>query len=179
LLYDAVFLASDELMRKQRGRKAVIVLSDGVDTGSKESLTRAIESAQRSDTLAYSILFADRQAYALMGGYGPHMGGMGRHGGGRMRYPYPKQTLPDGKKVLERLSRETGGGFFEVSEKQPVDQIYECIQEELRNQYSLGYTPDRANGAEGYRKIRLMTKQKGLIVQARDGYYAGSSTTKG
>jgi len=180
LLYDAVFLASDELMRKQRGRKAVIVLSDGVDTGSKESLTSAIESAQRSNTLAYSILFADRQAYAPMGGYGPHMGGMGRHGGGGpMRYPYPQQTLPDGKKVLERLSRETGGGFFEVSEKQPIDQIYERIQEELRNQYSLGYTPDRANSGEGYRKIRLMTKQKGLIVQTRDGYYAGSSTAKG
>ena len=165
-------------MRKQRGRKAVIVLSDGVDTGSRESLTSAIESAQRSNTLAYSILFADRQAYSQMGGYGPHMGGMGRHGGGG-RYPYPQQTLPDGKKVLERLSKETGGGFFEVSEKQPIDQIYDRIQEELRNQYSLGYTPDRANSAEGYRKIRLMTKQKGLIVQTRDGYYAGSSTAKG
>jgi VWFA-related protein len=179
LLYDAVFLASDELMRKQRGRKAVIVLSDGVDTGSKESLTNAIESAQRSDTLAYSILFADRQAYAPMGGYGPHTGGRDPHGGGPMRYPFPQQTLPDGKKVLERLSRETGGGFFEVSEKQPIDQIYERIQEELRNQYSLGYTPDRANSGEGYHKIRLMTKQKGLIVQTRDGYYAGSSTAKG
>jgi len=181
LLYDAVFLASDELMRKQRGRKALIVLSDGVDTGSKESLTNAIESAQRSDTLAYSILFADRQAYGPGVGYGgPHMGGMGRHGGGGpMRYPYPQQTLPDGKKTLERLSRETGGGFFEVSEKQPIDQIYGRIEEELRNQYSLGYTPDRANGAEGYHKIRLMTKKKGLIVQAVDGYYGGPSTAKG
>jgi len=171
LLYDAVFLASDELMRKQHGRKALIVLSDGVDTGSRESLTNAIESAQRSDTLAYSILFADKQAYGPGGGFGgPRMGGMGRHGGGPMRFP--QQTLPDGKKILERLSKETGAGFFEVSDKQPIGQIYGRIEEELRNQYSLGYTPDRANAGAGYHKIRLMTKQKGLIVQTRDGYYA-------
>src|SRR5262245_23062924 len=172
LLYDAVFLASDELMKKQRGRKAVIVLSDGVDTGSKESLMNAIESAQRSDTLAYSILFADRQAYSAVGGFGgPHIGGMSRHGGmGPSRFP--QQTLPDGKKILERLSKETGAGFFEVSEKQPIEQIYRHIEEELRNQYSLGYTPDRTNAGTGYHKIRLGTKQKVLIVQTRDGYYS-------
>jgi len=173
LLYDAVFLASDELMKKQRGRKALILLSDGVDTGSKESLTNAIESAQRSDTLAYSILFADRQAYSAGGGFsGPHMGGMSRHGGmGPSRFP--QQTLPDGKKILERLSKETGAGFFEVSEKQPIEQIYRRIEEELRNQYSLGYTPNRTNTGTGYHKIHLVTKQKGLIVQTREGYYSG------
>ena len=75
ILYDAVLLASDELMKKQRGRKAVIVLSDGVDTGSKVSLARAIESAQRADTLVYAILFADEQAYGRGGmGGGPRMG---------------------------------------------------------------------------------------------------------
>jgi len=173
LLYDAVFLASDDLMRKQHGRKAIILLTDGVDTGSRESLTNAIESAQRADTLAYSILFADRQAYNFGGGGfgGPHMGGMGRHGGGPL--PFPQQTFPDGRKILERISKETGGGFFEVSGKQPIEQIYSRIEEELRNQYSLGYTPDRANAGTGYHKIRLVTKQKGLIVQTRDGYYAG------
>jgi VWFA-related protein len=98
------------------------------------------------------------------------MGGMGRHGGGRGRYP--QETRPDGKKILERISKETGARLFEVSKKQPIEQIYDQIQEELRNQYSLGYTPDRADVGAGYHKIRLMTKQKDLIVQARDGYYA-------
>ncbi len=174
LLYDAVFLASDEVLKKQDGRKAVIILSDGVDTGSQLTLATAIESAQRTNTLVYSILFADPEAYGAMGGFGgPHMGGpggMGRHGGGSSRFP--QQVHPDGKKVLERLSRETGGGFFEVSKKQPIDQIYERIQEELRNQYSLGYSPDRADAQAGYHKIHLVTIEKGLIVQARDGYYA-------
>ena len=170
LLYDAVYLASNELMKKQQGRKAVVVLSDGVDRGSKETLASAVEAAQRADTLVYSILFADEQPYGG-GGYGGRgMGGMGRHGGGRGRYP--QQTRPDGKKILDRISKETGARLFEVSKKQPIEQIFDQIQEELRNQYNLGYTPDRADVGAGYHKIRLMTKQKDLIVQARDGYYA-------
>jgi VWFA-related protein len=88
MLYDAVLLASDELMKKQQGRKAVIVLSDGVDTGSKVSLARSIESAQRADTLVYAILFADEEAYGRGGmGGGPRMGRRGPYGGGGRRYP--------------------------------------------------------------------------------------------
>jgi VWFA-related protein len=180
LLYDAVYLASDELMKKQMGRKALVVLSDGVDRGSKETLDYAIETAQRADTVVYSILFKDDEAYGSRGGFrgpgmgGPGMGGggMGRHGGGGRRYPQPEQR-PDGKKILERISKETGGRMFEVSKKHPVDEIYAQIEEELRNQYSLGYTPDRAGATSpGYHKIQLTTKEKDLTVQTRDGYYA-------
>ena len=169
LLYDAVYLASNELMKKQQGRKALIVLSDGVDRGSKETLASAVEAAQRADTLVYSILFTSEQPYG--GGYGGRgMGGMGRRGGGPGRYP--QQARPDGKKILEQISKQTGGRLFEVSKKLPIEQIYSQIQDELRDQYSLGYTPDRADLGAGYHKIRLTTKQKDLIVQARDGYYA-------
>jgi VWFA-related protein len=180
LLYDAVFLASDELMKKQAGRKAVIVLSDGVDMGSKESLEAAIESAQRANTIVYSILFKDDEAYGNGGGFGrtgisiPGMGvpGMGRGGmggpGGRGGRRYPQEHA-DGKKILERISRETGGRMFEVSKKEPVSQIYAQIQEELRNQYSLGYTPNPVE--PGYHKIQVAATKKDLIVQARDGYY--------
>ena len=166
-LYDAVFLASNDVLQKQSGRKAVIVLSDGVDNASKTSLTEAVESAQRADTLVHSILFADEQQQGT-GGFG---GGMGR-GGGRGRSRMPQESRPDGKKVLERISKETGGAFFEVSKKHPLDEIYKRIEEELRSQYSLGYTPERPSGGGGYRKIRVTAKQKGLTVQARDGYYA-------
>lgn len=168
-LYDAVLLASDDLMRKQSGRKAVIVLSDGVDVGSKVSVADAIEAAQRADTLVYAIRFYDEQGFG--GGYmtGPRMG---RRGPPRGRFPVRPPT--DGKKILERLAKETGGGFFEVSRKLPIEEIFRRVEEELRNQYNLGYTPDQA-AAPGFRKIHLTTKQKGLVVQARDGYYAGSS----
>lgn len=168
VLYDAVLLASDELMRKQAGRKAFILLSDGVDTGSKVSIADAIEAAQRADTMVYSVRFYDEQGYG--GGYigGPRMG---RRGPPRARVPM--RLPPDGKKVLERLAKETGGGFFEVSRKLPIEEIFRRVEEELRNQYNLGYTPDQAAAPGGYHKIHLATKQKGLVVQARDGYYAG------
>ncbi|MBZ5549149.1 MAG: VWA domain-containing protein [Acidobacteriia bacterium] len=190
LLYDAVFLASDELMKKQQGRKAVIILSDGVDRGSKKSLESAIEAAQRADTVVYSILFKDSQPEragyehqrrggmgggwpggggGYPGGGGGWPGGGGRRGGG----PRPQQEArTDGKKILERISKETGGRLFEVSKKESVGQIYTSIAEELRTQYSLGYTPNKQESAEGYHKITLTAKGKDLSVQTRDGYYA-------
>ena len=171
LLYDAVYLASDELMSKQKGRKALIILSDGVDHGSKETLAEAIETAQRADTIVYSILFSDEAAYSHYGGHG--MGPYGGHGG---RYP-PPQERPDGKKILEQLSKQTGGRLFEVSKKEPVDKIYADIEEELRNQYSLGYTPEK-DLQPGYHKIHLSTHNKDLRVQARDGYYSGLETPR-
>jgi VWFA-related protein len=159
-LYDAIYLASNEIMKTQHGRKAIILLTDGVDNGSKTFLSDAIEAAQRADTLAYSILFSDEQAYGQQG----VLGGMGRPGGG---------NRPDGKKILERISKETGGSFFEVSKKMSIDEIYDRIQEELRNQYSIGYTPDVAQASSGYRAIKLTARDPKLIVQAREGYYPG------
>jgi len=169
-LYDAVLLASDELMRKQQGRKALVLLSDGVDNGSKVSLNAGIEAAQRADTLVYSIRYFDDQSYYQqrpMGG-----GGMGRRGGmgGGSRFPVPARTV-DGKKILQQISRETGASYFEPSSKLPIDKIYSLIEEELRGQYSLGYTPAKTGSGE-YRKIKVEVKNKDLIVQAREGYYA-------
>jgi VWFA-related protein len=176
LLYDSVFLAADELMKKQQGRKAIIILTDGVDHGSRESLAEAIETAQRADMLVYCILFADKEGYGGgSGGYGgPRMGGggMGRHGGGG--YPRRTEDRPDGKKILEQMAKTSGGRFFEVTKKEPLDKIYDAIDEELRNQYSLGYTPEKADATVGYHKLQLSVKKKDLIVQTRDGFYLGA-----
>ncbi|MGD0908259.1 MAG: VWA domain-containing protein [Candidatus Acidiferrales bacterium] len=176
LLYDAVYLASNEMMSKQQGRKALIILSDGVDHGSKESLDSAIVSAQRADTLVYSILFSGEEGNGGgfggfgRGGMGGPGGGMG--GGGHRRYPQPQEDRPDGKKILDRISKETGGHLFQVSKKESIDQIYSSIEDELRNQYSLGYTPVKTDSTASYHKIHLTTKNKDLTVQARDGYYS-------
>jgi VWFA-related protein len=190
LLYDAVYLASNELMKKQQGRKALFILSDGVDRGSKESLEDAIESAQRADTSVYSILFAgeeDDHGNGHHGGWrmgGPGLGmpgggypgggypGGGGGGGGGGGQHYPREEHADGKKVLERISTETGGRLFQISKKLSISDVYAQVQEELRNQYTLGYTPDRTNQAAGYHKIHLTTKEADLTVQARDGYYS-------
>ncbi len=197
-LYDAAFLASDEIMAKQKGRKAVIVLTDGVDNGSKETLVQAIEAAQRADTIIYAIYFKGQEPQRSddnrqRGGGGRQGGGIGFPGGRGGGYPgggggYPGSgggnpgggpggrggtSRVDGKKILERISQETGGRLFEVSKKQTVAQIYTQIAEELRAQYRLGYTPDQATAADGYHQIDLATREKGLIVQTRDGYYTG------
>jgi VWFA-related protein len=146
LLYDAILRASNEVMRKQTGRKALIVLTDGVDFGSYSTLDQAVDAAQRADTLVYCILYSDPGAYGVFGG-------------------------GDGKRVLQRLSNETGGGFFEVTKKLPVDRIFEIVEEELRNQYSLGYVSDKPVVISGFRSIQLAA-QKGLVVQARRQYWA-------
>jgi Mg-chelatase subunit ChlD len=198
LLYDAIYLAADELMKKQQGRKALIVLSDGVDNGSRKDLEDAVESAQRSDTAIYSVMFAGEedndQGRGLghgggLGGHGPigypggggggypgggggYPGGGGGGGGGGGRGRYPQHEHADGKKTLQRLSLETGGSFFEVSKKLTIDQIYGQIEEQLRNQYSLGYTPTPANSNSSFHKIHVTLKDKDLTVVAREGYYS-------
>lgn len=168
------------MMKKQQGRKAVFVLSDGVDTGSKVTLNDAIESAQKTDTLVYAIRFYDQDSYGggQRGGFGgasvgiPGIGGLG--GGGRRRGggggAPSRANLPDGKKVLQRLAEETGGGYYEVSSKHTLGDIYDAIEDELRNQYSLGFNSPK--DSPGFHKLKVGTRDKGLIAQARSGYYA-------
>ena len=155
-LYDAIYLASDDLMRKQKGRKALILLSDGADNGSRETLDNAVEAAQRADTLVCTILFQDPDFGGMGGGF-PRMG----------RFPVDQ---PDGRKIMQDISRETGGSFFEVTRRMPINRVFSDIEEDLRNQYSIGYTPESTARA-GYRHIHLITRQKGLQVQTREGYY--------
>jgi len=196
-LYDALFLSSDELMKKQTGRKAVVILSDGVDRGSKESLVESIEAAQRADTIVYAIYFKGTEqgggqnqsggrhgggfpgggrgggwpgsgGGGYPGGGGGGRGGQGRPGGG---------AQVDGKKILQRMADETGGRLFEVSKKETVADIYKQIGEELRAQYRLAFTPDKDTASAGYHKIDLsLTKSspKDLYIQTRDGYYTGT-----
>jgi VWFA-related protein len=207
-LYDAIYLASNELMAKQTGRKALIVLTDGVDSGSKKSLASAIEAAQRADVIVYTIYFKgqERQDFNNQGprrgggypgggypggGYpgGGYPGGGGGYPGGGGGYPGGGRggggnpnggggnhvPFVDGRKVLERISGETGGAMFEVKGKNKVAVIYDQIAEELRSQYRLGYTPDQQTAAEGYHRIELtLPKQKNWSVQTREGYYTGS-----
>ncbi len=169
-LYDAIFLASSQLMQKQHGRKALVVLTDGEDRGSMETLQSSIAAAQRSETVVYAIYFKGQEHP-----YGGHGGGFGGHGGG-----FPGggggrggESRVDGKKVLEQITGETGGRMFEVSDKQTFDAIYTQIAEELRSQYRLGYTPDATTAAEGFHRIDLSTKDKKLVVQTREGYFGG------
>jgi VWFA-related protein len=146
LLYDALSDASKEIMKKQEGRKALIVLSDGGENGSNATLAEAVQEAQRTNTLIYTILFTD-------GGFGSDFG----------------------KRVMQRLARETGGSYFEVSKKLTIDQVFAQIEEDLRSQYSIGYVSDRPAQISEFRRIAITVKKPGLTVNARDRYWAGPS----
>jgi VWFA-related protein len=155
-LYDAVFLAADEMLKDQAGRKALILVSDGVDVGSKVSEDESVEAVQRQDGILYSVYFSDREGFR------------GRFGGiGRMR------DLPDGDKVLLEMSEQTGGSMYELSSDLTLDQVFDRIEEELRSQYSIGYTPP-ANPSKEFRKIELKAKKGGLEISTRAGYYPAS-----
>ncbi len=161
LIYEAIRSTSEKQMRPQTGRKAFILLSDGVSFRDPCTIGTAIEYAQRADAIIYAILFA-----------GPG-GGLGRGGqaipGINVRIG-PRRA--SGRKAMQRLAVETGGAFFEVIPGRPIEAIYAEIEEALRNQYSIGYTPRNAGKSGEYRKIKLTARQRGFVVQARDGYYA-------
>jgi VWFA-related protein len=188
-LYDAIYLAADELMKPQTGRKALIVFSDGVDRGSKESLNDAIDAADHANLSIYTIYFKgdeERKSSGLLPGNGGHHGG-GYPGGGGGGYPgggggypgggghhggsEPKPAI-DGKKIMEQLANRTGGHYFEAKKKDNLNDIYAQISEELKSQYLLTYSPDKPDPDGGYHKIILKTNDENLKVITREGYYA-------
>lgn len=149
VLYDAVYLAANDMLAKEVGRKAIVLITDGDDQGSTETEKQAIEAAQKADAIIYGILYVDRQFY---GGFG-------------MSY--------SGEPVLKRMAEETGGRLFQVdNRKNTLDSIFEQIQQEMRTQYAIGYTPTNSAKDGSYRKIDLRTSNKDLKIQVRKGYYA-------
>jgi len=152
ILFDAVYLAADEKLKREVGRKIIVIISDGVDTGSRVSRDKAIEYAQKADAIIYSIEYEDRRAY---GGGGMIMMGGGGGGG-----------------TLKRLSEDTGGRVFRVDRKNSLDDIFREIQEEVRTQYAISYSPSNSKKDGSFRKLEIRAANKDLKIQARKGYYA-------
>ena len=144
LLYDAIYLAGEEKLSREVGRKAMIILTDGEDQGSKLKIDQAIEAAQKSDAICYVLLIADR----------------GFYGGGYF-----------GDREMKKLTEETGGRMIEVGNRQDkLKEAFDQIANELRSQYSIGYSPTNAKRDGTFRKIDIRTKAG--RIQARKGYYA-------
>jgi VWFA-related protein len=179
-LYDAIYLASDELMKSKSGRKALIIFSDGADRGSKETLNDAIDAADRANLQVFTIYFKGEEERPNNGypGNGGHHGGMGgggwpgsgggNHGGGTPR----SEAGVDGKKIMQQIASRTGGQFFEAKKKENLDDIYNQIAASLRQQYLLTYTPDKVDTDGDFHKIVLKTEKSDLNVITREGYYA-------
>jgi VWFA-related protein len=185
VLADAVYLASDEIMKSQQGRKALIILGDGDHIGDREEL--AITAAQQADTLIYAIRIYDKNFGGSGGGWrniariprigGPGGGQPGGGPGGGPPGPGPGSGRDRSyeKENLQKLSGKTGGAYFEATKKETLEQTYGKIEEELRSQYSLGYTPD-ANARSGYRSIKIAVRKEGMVVHGREGYYPNTKS---
>jgi VWFA-related protein len=146
LLYDAVYLAAHDELAHEVGRKAMILLTDGEDQGSQLRIRDAIEAAQKSDSICYVLLIADRGFY----------GGIGYSGDSEMK----------------KLANETGGRVIEVGNKfDKLKDAFDQIAKELRSQYNIGYTPTNPTLDGTFRKVEIRSKQ-GYKIQARSGYYA-------
>jgi VWFA-related protein len=147
LLYDAVYLASEEKLAREVGRKAMIILTDGEDQGSKLKIRDAIESAQKADSICYVLLIADRGFY----------GGMGY----------------SGDRAMKDLAEQTGGRVIDVGKNEKkLKEAFDQIAAELRTQYSVGYTPTNQKRDGSFRKVEIKSKANGTKVQTRAGYYA-------
>jgi VWFA-related protein len=151
LLYDAVYLAGHDKLQQETGRKAIIILSDGQDQGSEEKLDDAIEAAQKSNTIVYVLLIADR------GFYGQGLYTLGYTGDSAMR----------------RLADQTGGRVIDVGNNgKKMEEAFGEIEDELRTQYVASYTPTNSRLDGSYRRVDVECKVPNTKVQARKGYYA-------
>jgi VWFA-related protein len=156
LLYDAVYLATNDKLSTQTGRKILVILTDGGDQGSQETLKTASEAAQKANTIIYVILISDPRFQA---GYGPF----------------------GGASAMYQLAEQTGGRVINVGHNgQKLQDAFDQIQDELRTQYLASYTPANKTADGKFRKIELDCG-KGDKVQARKGYYAiaGDDTGSG
>jgi len=154
ILFDAVYLAATEKLKGEVGRKVMVVITDGDDTGSKTPRDRATEAAQKADTIIYFIDYEDPRYHG--GGFGTI-----RIGGGG-----------SGNADMSRMSSETGGRVFRVDRKHPLPDAFKELQDEMRSQYAIGYKPANDKRDGSFRKVEIRTADHNLKVQARKGYYA-------
>lgn len=152
LLFDAVYLVSNDKLKSEVGRKAIVLITDGEDQGSTYKLRDAIELAQKADAIVYSIYYVDRDFY--------HQAGMMAGGG---------------QGDLRKISEQTGGRVFTVDKKHTLPDIFKEIQDELRSQYSISYTSPNQNRNGEFRHIEIQVDKPENRVQARAGYYATPS----
>jgi len=158
VLYDAIYLAADEKLKGEVGRKVIVVITDGVDQGSRMTRNQAIEAAQKADAVIYSIDYSDPRAYG---------GGFGSFGGGGL-----------GEGELRKMSDETGGRVYKVDRRHSLEDVFKELQDEMRSQYSIAYTPSNEVKDGGYRHLDVRLANKELKAQARKGYYAIRSQGK-
>jgi Ca-activated chloride channel family protein len=150
--YDAIYYSIGErLAGAQRGRRALILFSDGEDNSSAHHMLDAIEAAQSSDVLLFAVRYTDAPRGRL---------------NARNKY---------GIGVMERIARETGGADYDAragTGGHPLVDDFRQIGEQLRSSYELAFHSTNSASDQTFRKISIRVKQPGLTVRAKTGYYA-------
>ena len=147
--YDAIYEPINRMFGDdKRGRRALIIFSDGEDNSSAHHMLDAIEAAQANDVALFALRYTE----------------IGRSGRLTARNKY-------GTSVLERLARETGGLDFDAQGK-GLEEGFRQIGAQLRSSYELGYHTSNPSGDRTFHKIAIRAKQPGLEVRAKTGYYS-------
>lgn len=177
-LYDAVEYTLKKSLARIPGRKAVVLLSDGVDTTSHASYKSSLRVAEESDAIIYTVSYGGfrngtlpgviaQPRIPLPGGGGIILGnprGTGA-GGGTTAADYAR-----GDAYLNELAQRTGGRMYRGNSVVNISQSFEWVAEELRRQYSIGYYPNSSGKGGERRQIKVQVNQTNLAVQARDSY---------
>ena len=190
-LYDAIYLATHNVLNTTAGRKVIVVLSDGIDQGSKTTLNGAVEAAQRAGVAVYAIYFKggrppvefrpSNRTNGNRGGYsGNYPGGYpgtypGGYPGGGTDNPMPApsgERRVDGRKMLEDICNRTGGEMFD-SRRQGLPRIVARVMQQLNEADMLQYTRTQTATEPGFHHIRLKPKQKDVTIQMTEGYWLG------
>ena len=150
VLYDAVYLAASDQLKGQVGRKVLVLITDGEDEGSRYKIRDAIEAAQKADAIIYGFYYVDRAFYM---GHGMVFGGVS-------------------DSALRQMAEETGGKVFHVDRGHTLQDAFRDLQDDMRSQYAIGYTPTNSTKDGSFRRIDIKPSNKDWKVQARKGYYA-------
>ena len=160
-LWDAIYVVSNDVFKGIKEKKAIIIMSDGMDNESAVSYEEALQAAIRSEAAVYVVSKTEaiRQLY-LANSKGSFYGGI------------PNNAFVQADLVLKKLAYETGGRVLYPNTFGQLDNIYAQVDEELRNQYTLGYISSNTVKDGGYRKIGVAVNAKGAVISARPGYFA-------
>ena len=146
--YDAIFYATEERLKNQEGRRAILIFSDGEDNSSSHDMMTTIEAAQAANVLVYTIRYTETM----------------KHGELSARNKY-------GIRVMDRIAKETGAWNVDARETDPAD-YFRNIAEELRTMYEVGYYPAHPMKDQSFRKIAIRPKTDGVAIRAKSGYFS-------
>jgi Ca-activated chloride channel homolog len=162
-LYDAIELAITERLDEVSGRKAIVLFTDGTDTASRLSSSRAtIARVEESDALVYVVQYdTDRDLQNLVLGRGVGIGGM--KSGGQRESGY-----------LRELVERSGARLYQAENMPSLNRAFAQIAGDLRNQYWLSYYPTKAARDGSYRRLRVSVNRSDVVLRAREGYRASA-----